>query len=718
MAARVLRLVLLLHVAVAASSKVGDVEVEDFSFGRGTVRSTTTNIEITTIEITGSELKDHRFSHKVRTPDPPPASATPPAAVEPDAAALSAHDKIERSLEAMSKDANDHIDRVEILTPEQMHRVSMAVLSALLLGGALVAIAMWFQQQRQTQFALAWLAHETSRDAIAAAMTGASVEFQDAAALRLRLLDFQHQVDKLVAAAMATTFDDGLCTFSSTSGSLGELLASMQAGLCEVKAFTAEVESPADRALCAAWHTALTSHLETLGRLQARIQRTLHSLLASDNHRMQWSMDELERLWQLWNSLGLDDEDTTWYTTARKELEARASCVSNLESLLAAFATSPALSDDLREMQELVATAQRHKWVHEVIARSERFVQDTSDENDAQLVTTTHSYQVSRVERELAAFRDHRDERIQEYVVRDHMAHDVAVRHLERMMFDYALHLHNLEHDHRLETQRLVEQRRLHQEVLAQRQRQATEAAQHQCERDRIKYAAKLEAAEKKKADREAERQRKREEKRQDERAKEKAQLLRDRSVAEWRHVERWARWNGCLLLLLLAMIFWEVVSTSGVYFSPACDNDASYWSPFSTTSRWSCQLVYGLKVAGGLIGILAALTGFAYLNLPSLGLGLLCSLALYVFRQVWREMLVHWRYMLGLALGHYVVGLALGRDRRLAWRIGGYNVRPLLVYLIYPLVSCALTIAVGVASCPLPDVCLDRSLFLVQLLL
>ncbi|OQS01449.1 hypothetical protein ACHHYP_00748 [Achlya hypogyna] len=722
MAARVSMLVLLLGAALAVRKTVVEVERPRNCVGAG--RATANTVEITTVDITGSALKDRSYT----APEGPRSPSVKSPAITDDAiASLQEHPTPQP---AKAKNTEDEafkstlVDRPHpVLTPEQMHRTAMAVFGTILIGGMLIAISSWVQARRRVTKRLAWLSVQTDKKAIAAQVADNECqELKDAFRFRIRLLDFDEQVDKLEASVDATSFDSTSLRLVSPAYSIGDLLASVSSAVVEVNNFAREARPGPDADLCAKWYTKLTAMTNSLTSLQTRAHRHLKALLASQERQMNWSVDEFEQMWRLWNGLGLEDElDHEWFATTRDELRDKHACISRLSTLRTECLTLEAAGTSARavldEIRDSLATAKRRDWAHEVIVEIEAFAQDRLDATETQLVLVNYAEQLSPLRAELALFREQRDVRIEQYMRQDELSRGEAAKHLERMMFDYALHVRKLEQQQQLALRQLDAQRRMHQEALVEKQRRDQVRALERREHDRAKYAAKLEAAQRKQALRLAERQAIRKERCAEERAKEVAQLLTERRAADWVFVQRWLRWNACLLLLLLCMIFWEVVSTSDYFLSTTCDAETSYWTPYSSMSRWGCQMLYAGKVAGGLVLIVVVLALFAYANLPSVGLGLLAALFFYAFRQVWREMLIHWRYMLGLAASHYVVGQLLTRDRHLTWRLGGWDLRPILVYLVYPLVSCALTIAVGAASCPLPQVCIEKSLLLVQLL-
>ncbi|KAF0692285.1 Aste57867_16626 [Aphanomyces stellatus] len=628
----------------------------------------------------------------------------------------------------VSRETLDTLDIPDaiVLTRTQIQTTSIVVLAALLLGSLLivttVAMARWAHRRRKTTELIAWVERQSSDDVIRTAMSKSrDMEFHAAAALRLRLLTFLKQAGLLLNEANHKEFDVAnwvVVTRLAQNGAaahmdVGVLLAQLDAALQE------------GRALAKTHASVVNSSLEKLEQchhqmteLRAAVMDELATALATPE-RNGWSLAQWEQIADLWRAVGLDERDLNaqdnWYHATRAELDARDRCVATLVELHTAVLTAGEENSGqdeaaLREMELLLLEADGRGWTHDTLHQMGQFVQSKKHDDQMRLEMVTFEREKSAVESFRASFVHQREEKIRHYIVEDQMSRSDAVKHIESMVLQYTMHLQTLTTTNQNTERTLRETREQHLATLRDKHVRERKRAADKLERDREKYRHKVAMATEAFERRQAMKAQKREEAREKEVRAERRRWLDARRVTEWRLVQWVLFLDVVVLLLIVAVVFWDTVASSTSLLSSECDVRTSYWAP-SQLTIWSCQLFYGAKVAAGMVGVVLFLSMLSYLNLSLYGVGIVTAGGLYLFRASWKNMLLRAPFTGWLFLFNFAVGYLLSIDPWLTWRVY-INWRPFLVYVIYPLASLTITAIVGIwVACDTPFVCIDTAL-------
>ncbi|OQR81340.1 hypothetical protein THRCLA_11819, partial [Thraustotheca clavata] len=462
------------------------------------------------------------------------------------------------------------------LTPDQMHQVLIIVLGTIAFFILIIAACIWLRSYIHTQKALRWLYEQTNQQVILERMKIESKTFQEHAAIYIRVLNHDQDVDKLVKIGNSATIDVVKCTCDISAQSLDDFVNSVNAAIDTVEELALKVKKAPHRVKCAAWRNKLLQLKEKCDLFHHDAQEALETIIERALWKT-WTLDELDRKWNFFHSLGLTGMEE-WYKEACIALKRREDYITKMTLLHQECLESTSM-ENLRSLEDCIVKALSDGWVDERISKMERYVNDMRVGNDQQLIVLNFTQPANAAMNKMQYLINHRELQIQKNIECDQMTRAQATTHVERMIFDYNMHIEKLNAKRQSEETRLREYHNAYEKQRRDkidRDRKRFEEAEKLFQQNN---QAKLQRAKLKREQQEQDRLRIQEEKRQEEEKK----LIQERQQRDWLHAQRWMFWSGLLLLFIFCMMFWDVVSSRG-FLSPSCDEGTS-WSPFSSAS-------------------------------------------------------------------------------------------------------------------------------------
>ncbi|ETV94988.1 hypothetical protein, variant, partial [Aphanomyces invadans] len=618
-----------------------------------------------------------------------------------------------------------------VLSPDQIRDVSIAVQAILLAGVIVVAIIGRIVSIVRTRRAVEDSIRHVYRLVDVAAVRQAiaestNAEFHAAASLHLRLMEFLRVANDLAAETYYKEFDHARWMIvnrvtkeedpTNVAGLLEHMATVVTKGEALVATLAAQdVPVPKDR------KRAIESHLETLrarkshmAKLHVTIRSKIEAAIEASKHRNGMQLDDWKRLKDLWISLGLSEvevnEPDGWYQRNLRNLELQQATLFELyklkqraESSIVVVSSSKSMEPSvLDQMSDLLKKAKREEWDQDEFYQLELFVQTRADHHIEQQAMVLAQLPASPLPRSLGNDVEERTDVQRDPGYKRGMdLHDVLQMQMAqtRALQDNALAFHKLNTD-----RIMLHERKMHLETLDQRQRQFELTVQAKRERDEAKYQRKLQDATAKLERKLTAKRLKQAEKDAKETAAANAKFLALRVHEEWALVRHVLVLNMVVVILVMALVFWDAV-TSREWLSSTCDVRQSYWTP-THLSVLGCKAMYGAQVASVMVLALLLLSVFSYLNLSLWGVAILGGAALYTFRASWQHVLLRLPHVLWLVGFNYCVGSMLALDGRRRWTLY-MNWRPIVVYIAYPIVSLAVSLAMGMKiACDSPIDC------------
>ncbi|GLD94011.1 hypothetical protein PINS_up002622 [Pythium insidiosum] len=211
------------------------------------------------------------------------------------------------------------------------------------------------------------------------------------------------------------------------------------------------------------------------------------------------------------------------------------------------------------------------------------------------------------------------------------------------------------------------------------------------------------------------------------------AALVRDRTEAHKRFVWRITKLNVMIVLLAMALVFFERIVVQLDWLRPTCGNSSpppttamarvtqalgSWWLPNSLVVL-QCRVAYGAKIVALFVVGGVGFTVIAKLNLLTTALPVVAAVALYHMRDEWRNMLFRSPCVLVLyGFNSFVLRQltrgdeALLQKRQEDDRATSLSTRRwLTTFVVFPLVSVVLSIVIGITiACDDPHQCVVRA--------
>ncbi|KAJ0410499.1 hypothetical protein ATCC90586_008306 [Pythium insidiosum] len=207
-----------------------------------------------------------------------------------------------------------------------------------------------------------------------------------------------------------------------------------------------------------------------------------------------------------------------------------------------------------------------------------------------------------------------------------------------------------------------------------------------------------------------------------------RAALVRDRTAAHKRFVWRITKLNVMIVLLVMALVFFERIVAQLDWLRPTCGASppssssamarvsqalGSWWPP-NSLALLHCRVAYGAKIISLLIVGGVGFTAIAKLNLLTTALPMAVAVALYHVRDEWRNMLFRSPCVLVLyGFNSFVLRLLMRADAA-ALQPGkslslptSSSTRRLAAYVAFPLSSVVLSVVIGITiACDDPHKC------------
>eukprot|EP00644_Phytophthora_capsici_P005179 jgi/Phyca11/531577/estExt2_fgenesh1_pg.C_PHYCAscaffold_10205 len=198
-----------------------------------------------------------------------------------------------------------------------------------------------------------------------------------------------------------------------------------------------------------------------------------------------------------------------------------------------------------------------------------------------------------------------------------------------------------------------------------------------------------------------------------------RAQNARDRASFVWTITKA----DVLVVLVIMAIVFFENLREVA-FIKPLCQPDdgqhwwmVSWWAPTSL-QVFGCEVAYGMKILGILLGLGVLFFAVAQLNLVAVMLPVLGAIALYYLRDEWLNML--FRLPLLLIIYGFNSGMLYlfnrlddnSNDIHMAKQgdkeiVNASKQRSMLLYVLFPLFSLLLTVVTGVGiACDSPEQC------------
>ncbi|KAK1947089.1 hypothetical protein P3T76_001099 [Phytophthora citrophthora] len=202
-----------------------------------------------------------------------------------------------------------------------------------------------------------------------------------------------------------------------------------------------------------------------------------------------------------------------------------------------------------------------------------------------------------------------------------------------------------------------------------------------------------------------------------------RAQNARDRASFVWTVTKT----DVLVVLVIMAIVFFENLREVA-FVKPLCQPDdgqhwwmVSWWAPTSL-QVFGCEVAYGMKILGILLGLGVLFFAVAQLNLVAVMLPVLGAIALYYLRDEWLNML--FRLPLLLVIYGFNSGMLYlfnrlddhSNDAHVAKQgdkevVNATKQRSMLLYVLFPLFSLLLTVVTGVGiACDSPEQCVESA--------